>query len=306
MKKFLTNILVFIIPTFLFIVLLEIFLRFIPNEFSFKKQFLDKNSNDIETLILGDSETYFGLNPSFFSSRCFNAANTQRPILYDFRVYDKYKNDFENLKNIIVSVSFESLNYNPFKKHEPTPWGVFNYTIYYKLTNESSFKNNFEILSLPLPNIRKKIDLFAKRKLHNDSDYGWTDLGWGDYYNSSLGYTINMEEDGLKAKKEYDSIAFDYNSKKLYHFIEELNTRNINVIIITPPVYKTYRENLNPKCVQKTYDILKDITLKYDNCFYYNFSSDTAFHKDDFWDSNHVNEKGAKKFSLLVNNILQN
>jgi len=303
MKKFSIRVVYFTIPLIILIVFLELFLRSIPNEFSFKKQYLDKNAEKIETLILGSSYFYFGVDPSYFSSSCFNAANTARPLYYDLKIFDKYKEELKKLKVVVIPISFHSLGQIPEKTPGFRPWGIFNYTVYYGISNEFSVKNNFVVLNLPLANIRKTIGKFAERKANNDFNFGWSSLGWGNYYSSS--HKVDMVEDGLNAKTKYDSIAFSSNIIALSDFVDELNNRSIKVILITPPAFKTFRRNINLKNVQETHRAMDEITSKYTNCSYFDYFSSTVFEEKDFWNSDHLNEIGTKKFSLLLDSIVK-
>lgn len=302
MRKFSIRILFFTIPLIIFIVFLELFFRSIPNEFSYKKDYLDKNAENIETLILGNSYSYFGVDPSYFSSPCFNAANTARHLYYDFKIFNKYKEEFKKLKVVVLPISFHSLGQIPQNQPEFRPWGIFNYTVYYDISNEFSIKNNFVMLNFPLANVRKTITKFAERKVNNDLNYGWSSLGWGNYYSSS--HKVDMVKDGLNAITEHDSLAFSTNIRALTDFVDELNSRNIRVILITPPAFKTFRCNINLKNVQETHRTMDEITTKYDNCSYFDYFSSTIFEENDFFNSDHLNERGARKLSHLINDIV--
>jgi len=303
-KKYVLKTTKFLIPTLIFVVLLEISLRFIPNEFSYKKKYLDKNANQIETLILGSSYTYFGVDPKFFTLKSFNAADVNRPIYFDYLIYDKYKDEFKNLKNIVIPISYSTFNSKLNEAEELSPWGSFNYYIYFGLPNKSSIRNNFEVLSMPFSSVREKISLYIQKRMDNNTNYGWSTLGWGNYYDSN--HKIDMEKDGFKEKDMFDSISFKLNTIDFFHFAENLKNRDINLCIIIPPFYKTFKVNRDIKCVNETYNVLKEVTVKYNNCFFYDFSSDIDFIEEDFFDSNHLNMNGARKLSVKLNNIITN
>ena len=74
------------------LVSLELLFRGIPNEYTFKKDYLDLHSNEIETLILGNSHNYYGLNPAYFNDyNTFNAAFTVQRTYFDLEILKKYK-----------------------------------------------------------------------------------------------------------------------------------------------------------------------------------------------------------------------
>ena len=73
MRKFSIKTLLFVVPILLLAVIIEIFLRLIPNDYLHKKKYLDAHSCDIETLILGSSHSFYGIDPNYFSNNTFNA-----------------------------------------------------------------------------------------------------------------------------------------------------------------------------------------------------------------------------------------
>lgn len=75
-------------------------------------------------------------------------------------------------------------------------------------------------------------------------------------------------------------------------------------MLLTPPAFDTYRQNLNQEQLKITINTTSDICSKYNNCIYVNLLSDTNFAATDFYDADHLSEIGAKKLSVLVNEII--
>jgi hypothetical protein len=69
MKKFLFHLSKIFLPILFFFLVLEIAIRKTPNDYQLKKEYLDKNAAEINTLILGSSHTFYGLNPEYFSKK---------------------------------------------------------------------------------------------------------------------------------------------------------------------------------------------------------------------------------------------
>ncbi len=68
MKRFVIKTIYISLPILVVAILMEILLRNTPNDYLFKKQYLDKHSSEIETLILGSSHSFYGFNPEYFVS----------------------------------------------------------------------------------------------------------------------------------------------------------------------------------------------------------------------------------------------
>jgi lysophospholipase L1-like esterase len=102
-----------------------------------------------------------------------------------------------------------------------------------------------------------------------------------------------------------DPDCFARNTQLLKTFIELAATRNIRVILYTPPAHNSYVQNLNPDQLKLTVDAANAVTETYPNVSYYNFLTDSTFTETDFFDSDHLNEKGAEKLSLVLDTRLK-
>ena len=102
MKKFILKTLALIIPILIPAIFLEIMLRQIPNDYSYKNDYLNQHSEEIEILILGASDTYLGVNPDFFPQNTFNVCQVSQSLDLDYEIFSKYQNNFNELKTIIL------------------------------------------------------------------------------------------------------------------------------------------------------------------------------------------------------------
>lgn len=302
MKKLIKKILTFFLPLIVFLSLLEILLQQIPNDYSYKKEYLDNYSNEIETLILGTSHTNCGVNPIYFSSNTFNAANSARPLEYDFLIYQKYSDKLSNLKTVIIPISYQTMWWKLDGKKKTI---IKNYVIYFDIHNSESFSDNFELLSIKL-NWNRLISYYIYKK----TEISVSELGWSTSYNSinnkdllETGKNTAITHTCKDIFSQENKIFFNENIYLLNKIIE--SKENLKVILFTPPGYKTYREHLNQEQLNQTIKIATEIAEKYDNCVYYNFLENSDFVAEDFHDADHLNEKGAKKLSILLNKIVE-
>jgi hypothetical protein len=300
MKTFINNLLIFILPVIFLALASEVLIRLIPNDYILKKNYLDKNSDKIEVLILGSSHSFFGLNPVYFSNNCFNASYVSQSLDYDLEILKKYDNKWSKLKTVVLPVSYFSL-FEKLKECSES-WRVKNYTLYYKMKASKSFKEYSELLSSKLEIIIKRLNSYY---IKGENPLSSSPLGWGNVYNSKDGK--NLIETGKFAAKwhTYD----DYHSypeivSTLQSIIRVCNKNNVRIILFTPPAYETYRDNLNKDQLNLTIQKSHDIANSYNNCTYINLLADTSFKATDFYDADHLNEIGAKKLSLLINGII--
>lgn len=303
MKQFLTKVIIISLPILFGAIFMEFLLRNTPNDYLFKKQYLDKNSSKIETLILGSSHSFYGFNPEYFSSNTFNASHISQSLNYDYEILKKYQDQFKNLKTIVLPISYFTL-YGKLEAGSES-WRVKNYIIYYGLNSSKSLVDYSEVLS---NRINVNIKRIKSYYLLGNSTISCTDLGWGTRYNSKN--ARDLAETGKTAAKRHtreDINSYKYqeifndNILILNSIIEWCKKNNVNVLLLTPPAFETYRQNLNQEQLKITVNTARDICSKYENCKYYNLLTDANFVAIDFYDADHLSEIGAKKLSVLIN-----
>lgn len=291
-------------PILIVVIVMEILLQNIPNDYVFKKQYLDKHSSEIETLVLGNSHSFYGIDPSFFSSNTFNASFPSQPLSYDFEILKNYQAKFKSLKTIVLPISVFSLFYD-FEK-SPEAWREKNYIIYYKFHTAKSLKNYSEVLGG-----RVKINLLRIISYYilGNPTVASSSLGWGRNYISvnakdlvktgkvaALRHSGSFEEkDSLKIKD-----IFKENLVIMDSIVQWSSRRNIKLLLITPPGYKSYWQNLNKEQVNITIETIKKIALENTNCVYLNLLRDSSFVAKDYYNADHLSEIGAKKLSKLI------
>lgn len=302
MYKFIKLTIVFFFPILILLVTSELVLRVIPNDYSYKRNYLDRNSNNIEVLYLGSSHFYYGINPEYSTYKGFNAAHISQSLNYDIAILKKYKNKWSNLKCIIVPIDYFSMYFTLDDGIEK--WRVKNYAIYFGINSCTNYRNRFELLSGKFSSnmLRLKSNYFNKI-----SEVTCNKLGWGTSFTSSL--SRDLIETGKTAAKRHTkeitrNVNFDKNIKILISLIDFANKKNIKVIFITCPAYKSYVENLEQKQLNNTIETITKLTSKNSNSVYYNFLNNNSFYKEDYFDADHLNEKGAKKLTLLVDSLI--
>ena len=301
MKKFIIKICLFLFPAFFLAVLIETGLRKIPNDYLVKRNYLDAHSNEIETLILGTSHNFYGLDAVYFTGKAFNAAYLTQSLDYDYAIIKKYENKFASLKTVVLDISYFSL----YSRLETSFW-IKNYVIYYGMTNTGgrSVNNYFEILNGNGFRSCSRLYRFYVRKI---IPLRCTDLGWGKDYKYIN--RRNLVTSGKQAAKrhardinlEKNKMNFEKNYTTLQSIIDWAKQKNIQLVLLTAPAFKTYREALDTGQLNSTTKAVNELVAKNKNCSYFNLLNDTTFTEPDFFDGDHLDETGAKKLSVFIN-----
>lgn len=298
MKGFILKVLYFLFPLIGIGVSMEALIRNIPNDYSYKKQFLDKNANRIEILFLGSSHTFYGINPEFISPNSFNASHISQSVDYDYEILSKYKNDWSKLKYIVIPVDYFTLFSRLSSGQES--WRVKNYEIYYGIDKSNLVANHSELLSIKTaPNLKRIYSYYFQ----NVSAITCSDLGYGKIDLPPK----DLEKTGIEAAKRHskaDKKYLEENIRLLKELVDFAAKRNIKVLLYTNPAFHTYVSRLSPNQLEVTYKTVNSLVSNYSNCSYHDFLNDQSFGAGDFTDADHLNSLGAKKLSMKLGNIL--
>lgn len=297
MKRFLIYILLFFVPVLVFLVCLEITVRNVPNEYKYKAEWMETNAESVETLILGTSHAFYGIDPSFFKETAFSLANSAQPIRYDAFLFSKYSKRMKKLKRVILSISYFTLFDAYDEKAEGENWRAVNYKVYFDDPQISDLSKNSLFIFHPKP-LEEKF----KRFLKGDTILACSKNGFG--------YPIFREHqkhilDNASAQvwvnhhtpKDWRGLKNNYGYFK--QIAEECKNMHVQLVVVTTPTWHTYYERLDKKQLAKMHEIICDLQKKYP-IRYIDMLKDKRFIDNDFTDCNHMSCVGAKKLSSII------
>tara|TARA_R100000935_G_scaffold1517_1_gene4864 strand:+ start:45640 stop:46554 length:915 start_codon:yes stop_codon:yes gene_type:complete len=278
--------------------LFEFSLQIIPNDYTFKHNYLHQNGKKIQVLFMGNSHVYRGVKAENIDREAFNASYISQSLDVDLIILNKHLNKLPSLELVVLNFSYQSL-YNSVKVGKEY-WRVKNYNLYYNLQLSSNLEDYSEILSQSFTkNLRRlKTEYLIKENLVFSSEKG----------SGLLEGHENLKATAKKAVKRHtDKGVPGYHEtikKELNDIIRILEERQIKVILVTPPASEYYNELLDTIQTNRSEKFLKMLAANNSNVFYYNFLKDKDFEIEDFYDADHLNEKGALKYTSKLNNIL--
>jgi hypothetical protein len=89
------------------------------------------------------------------------------------------------------------------------------------------------------------------------------------------------------------------NVARLQSLIEELHQQGVEILLVTIPTTRFYRDQIEPQAYQRMQQTLQQLTQNYP-VTYRNYMFDARFTDTDFQDGDHLNCRGAQKFSELL------
>lgn len=298
MKKFLRYCVYFVLPIIITAIPVEYLIRQVPNPYKYKYEWMQKNAEDVEVLVFGSSHTFYGIRPEFFKEKAFSLANVSQGNRQDFFLLKYWAARYKNLKIVIVPISF----YTWFGRG--LEYGSESYRCrYYKIYMDCDYYSDWSFYNLELSDKRTAMGKVGKI-IHRDEDPGYDKFGWGNKYKLSEKNIIKWN-DGTEAEaavKRHTAKSWDYietNYERFKEMAKFCQSHNIQMILITTPCWYTYYDNLNKEQLKKMYELTHQFQKEL-NVPYFDYLKDTRFEADDFFDSNHLSDVGAIKFTKIL------
>jgi hypothetical protein len=306
MKIFIKKIVLFILPILFIGLAMEVLLRRIPNDYKLKRYLLEKNASDLEVLIMGNSHSFYGVNPEYLSASAFNASHISQTLEYDYAILKKFASTMPNLHTVIIPISYFSLYHRMNEGRDI--WRAKNYSLYYGIHLDKSITNNFEIFANRLnSNARRMASYYLKKR----SALTCIQSGWGVEF--ILEKNRPLQETGVKAASRHTHKPINsYHNQALYHYnLDVLNKllqwgleHNKNILFVMLPTHKYYRQNLHPEQLEITLQTILDLTSVNAHSQFVNLMEAEGFIDEDYYDADHLSASGAHKATLMIDSIL--
>lgn len=305
MKKFFKYCMLFMLPVLMVAAPLEYFIRQVPNSYKYKYEWMQKNAENVETLIFGSSHTLYGIRPQYLDGKAFNMANVNQELAQDWFLLNYWKDRYKKLKTIIVPVSYYPTWFSPGLEYGGEEYRCRYYKIYMDcdLYTDFSFSYNMELSDYRTA--KQKID----KLLSGDKDTEYDVYGWSKRYllSNKNHKTWSDGSEAENAVRRHKAKGFD-NEEKNYGYMSEIakfcKKYNIQLVLVSTPCWQTYHERLDKAQLLEANRVTRRFVEEF-NVPYLDYFNDKRFEADDFFDSNHLSDIGAVKFTKILNEDLK-
>ena len=300
MKKFITQTIAFLVPLLIIVAVLEATIRHIPNDYRFKNTQIQLDKESIKTIILGSSHSMYGFNPDYFSDKAYNLGHVSQTIDLDYYLLKKYIEELPQLETVVLRLSYTTLHEQIETGLES--WRLKDYNLYYDLHISNKLKYKSEVLSVKLKNNVARIKDYY---LDNTNMITVENTGWASFDEPHANKSIDVL--GPIAAKRHtaddDALVIE-NINHLENIVKLCNEKGIALLLITLPAHQSYVAHLDQYQLELVISSGEKMKSKYDNCIYLNLLEDPNFNDVDFYDADHPNANGAKKLSILVDDLI--
>lgn len=284
MRQFLKRIVVFVGLFLLTVSIIAVF-NFIKLKIEFSML------KEVDTLILGDSHSFRGIDPSFFHNG-YNASIQAEPFVVTYWKYKEFLK-YQKPEKLIVSVSPHNISsFNDLKfSNGSTAGEMFKRTSFFG--DYKSLKGRVDL------NERERMEVFSKEIFITPQLKQLSMKRWGGFKPLNKSFIDNSE---MSIKRHYykDSLLLKPSVLQMDYLdsIVEISLKsNVKVVMIGLPLHANYFNKI-PKEFRESYQGLKD---KYKNrVIFIDKSYKHEFSKLYFSDTDHLNKKGAYRVSQIL------
>lgn len=293
MRRFIQYIILFSLIILTFFMAGEWYVRSIPNPARYKHQWMLAHSTQVETLILGSSHCFYGIEPQILGPNTFSLAQPTQTYRYDLWELQRYP--MPKLKTVILPFSYQSL----FEDLESEPrlryWAV-RYRLYMDCPIHN-YISQYGWECLHIPSFREKLT-----SLWRPPKVKWDSLGFGltNGYQSLL---VEGQDNSLQRVKENTYIGM----KSLALCTRELDSiasicdkRDINLVLFTSPTSESFRRYANQHQIDICRRVLRRVIARHTSISYFNYWADADFTPAHFYDADHLNLRGASLLTLKL------
>lgn len=306
-KKYLfTYSLWFFIPVVFIYCLTELLVLNIPTNYKNNSTYFNESKNEIELIALGSSQMDGAINPEFLDKPAICLASSSQHHKLDFTILKQLQPKTNKLKYVVLELS---------NSHLELPHNSKNFwknSVYLKYFNVNAFERTTyfkdELIYISNPDLYSRLlNTYYLKKNYDTTlnKYGFdTHSFQGEFPLNNFNEEIILNLKTSPNQQENKEV-FMNNTTYFFSMLEYLKQNDLRVIICTLPLYKTYVNNLNKNIVSRRDSVISEIKKLYPEVIFIEAERDTInFKITDFNNANHLNPDGAKKFTLLLNEIV--
>lgn len=306
MIKFLIKLFVLIIPIFILFGVLEYKLSRMPTTYSVKNDDLQRVGPEVEIIVTGSSNAYYGINPQFFDKTGYNMANRAQSMYYDSEILKSRLDQMPELKMVIISFIYLTFG---TELEDVDRWRVYFYDQYFGIPRTANRKNIFGPVYWIEPKRFFKVAIFGERTMgyiennfkENLAD-GSQPNGWFDGGGKPMDTTLGIGPHGASAHNTMvNENQYSQNLVYVESLVKELKKRNIIPVLLQLPFHPNYSRHLDKEKIQDMDLLLRNFATQF-NLRYFNYTYDNRFVASDYTDMpDHLNSIGAEKLSRIMN-----
>ena len=292
MKKFLIRTLMFLVPVLLILMAAELYVRSLPNTYRQKDQWMIAHAQDVEILMLGNSHGLYGLRPDCFQRKAYNLCQVSQTLEYDEYLLLHYAPQYKRLTDVILVVDNSGFFDLPLEQTER-----FRCT-YYRLYMDCPKHPLWSRFGFELADVSAVKEKIATETTLCDS------TGWNPAYTVDRRDADYLSDDNVVTAVERHrcknwSVAAE-NRRALQRIAQWCRNHHLRLLLLQAPVTQAYSQRIAPR----QQDYLRQ-SLESTGADVADYTDDSRFSDNDFFDPDHLTDEGAAKWSQMISERFQ-
>jgi len=283
---------------------IELLVRNIPSSIKVASAYMKAEQNQINTLVLGASQNKRGINPEFLSVKTLNVAGTRQGHKTDYYLLKDLDAQLPRLKTVILACTYRHFESSPNSNNF---WKYRSHLYYLKVNafeRQTYFKDELLFLGSTDFYSKQLKSYYIKRDPLTYNRFGFqTDtlknrfVRWG-YDDQKIKATYSPSYPPTDIKFLDNSVGW-FNKVLAY-----CDKKGIDVIIALTPVYDHYQKGRDPEVLKRRDSILKSVQQRYSDIRIFDQERSQEYHIYDYMNENHLNPRGAKKFTKKLDEFI--
>ena len=284
----------------------ELCLANVPNSYSIKRDSLNALAGDVDTLIVGSSNAYYGIAPDRLQGVAFNLANVNEGPYYTDRLVTAKAPKLPKLKRVIVAVGYITL-FSELTRGEIEDWRQYYYAQEWGIPPRSPLDRldirMWSRLALAMPpfpmdSLREgfqtlRTGIRPSTIPHLDAR-GWWCADTASRVGPMMVANALARHHGLMHESYVqDSIGH------LDHLLSLLDQRGVDTVLITMPVWHTYADGMRQDTWDRSRAVFQRLAASH-RARYLCLLRTPQLSADEFYDPDHLNMRGALHFTALL------
>jgi hypothetical protein len=281
-------------PVILVLLFFETALRLTPDGYSKKVQVLERNKENAEVLITGNSQALYGINPEWLSLPAINLAFVNQDLWYDRQVI---------LHSVLLQLNYLSFGYRLDKISESWRCAFYANRFNFDKPYDEILLRDFSFLALYTPRIALS---WLRNGFQSSGTFTMNQFGF-ESVPPSASVAVSDSSAAFWTRRHQSFMSFENfprNARILEDLADSLLSRNIQLVIVSAPLTPGYRKFCDSGILMENNRIVSRLVSS-GKALYWDFRSDSDFLKQDFLDDYHLNHNGGQKWSAKIDAVIK-
>lgn len=244
--------------------------------------------DEIETVVIGTSHGYMGIATAELP-RAYNLAYSAQDVWYNAQVLSQVTEELPNLRRVIFTISPFTYRWS----NADRPEDRWKEAVYFHGGGIESRTAGRPLSRWLLAGHGTELrDIGRKLRLVDDPRRGWSPLPQKAVDAAAAAAVARFHASGSADRVED-------NRTLLADAITRCQARGVESVLVTTPLLACYREQFDP-VVWQEFEAETQQLVQATGVRYWNFAADGRFDVADFYDGDHLNGNGARKFTALL------